>query len=126
MRNFLLINLVSFLIISKPAFAEMTMYLCQNESSAMSCSSCNENGFKVSFKVNEANQVVIQKLIDGNGTRVSSFEGCKVVDKNNWVCEDKWSNGNPAGKRYMSDGVFTSTIYSLERTGRGVFFSCAK
>jgi len=74
-----------------PLNSKLQMYECKNLHAAMKCdSSCKRlDDAKVEFKVNvDKSFVTLIRYEDGNQAGSRPLEGCKVIDTNNWSCEE--------------------------------------
>ena len=114
---------------------ELTLYKCDDEVSAESCTgSCKENDGSVSMELraNKESKSVLQ-IMYMNSVRKSSgiIKNCVVFDDENWHCERETKTDYIENKSVskMVNGVYTEIngTYYLENPNRNVkISSCAK
>ena len=125
--------LILTFIFSIPPVYALDSYTCSNEFKAHDCRDCIQNvDSKFYFKVNVQNQVVIRKNVWAANEKIKKpvttstylFEGCKVADEYNWVCQTYWENGHMFYNKTMSDGIFSDIQYNI--FGKVYASYCAK
>jgi len=89
-----------FLVISTPMvsawWSSDVVHVCKTEAEAIRCAStCKKTESSLSFKVSVLNNAVIAVRSGPGGEKSGALKGCRVVDEENWICEDAYTNSIP-------------------------------
>jgi hypothetical protein len=108
--------IVIFLLFTNYVNAKLNLYNCNNHQDKKTCSvSCHKTSLPHTFEflVNTSNNSVIKNFyISSNLEKSEPLENCKVIDKNNWVCnvlgwgKDLKTKNHLMGSQVMSNGVY--------------------
>ena len=100
----------------------------EDHNAAVVCKKCKPDG-KATFLVNYEKQFVLGRLEGDRYTNTwRDFGSCKVVDAQNWVCEEEWASSpefkSTIDSRVMTNGqlYWSNYIRSIEKS----YYSCAK
>jgi hypothetical protein len=128
-------SMMAALFISINSFAwpfdgKLDLYACEDSLSANSCnSSCRRSGdvqleFKIDMKQNIVFFTAYKGGLQGNS---GSYDNCKIIDKQNWICKTDDEMGGTLEQK-MINGVYTSSVVIFPRNRSKLYtsYSCAK
>ena len=105
-----------------------SLYECGLNNSPDNCETCKYVG-KTTFAVDKSKDIVLQKLNYKSGSskvidwsRSGLIKGkCNIINKNNFTCQQRWSNGTLLATLAMFDGEYTTKVFN-----QGGFYSSGR
>jgi len=133
MKTLLLI--LSLLLITTNVYARYKILYCDNKYDAYSCSnSCKSDGmdYEYKFKIDKSKNIVIESHFFKNKLINQTIgKNCKVVNEENWTCEDESEIGTPnalisLAVMGMNDGQYFFYYESNLSNGKYNHSRCSK